>query len=551
MAPRHSIMGSSVEFIWLLAVVSCFKFLLVPAYRSTDFEVHRHWLAITHSLPISKWYVDETSEWTLDYPPLFAWLERGLSMLGAVVDPRMVDLQGGLNYASPVTILFQRATVVALDSVLFFGTYRFCRGMAEGKRRLAMAAVLLCPGLLMVDHVHFQYNGFLLGLLLLSLSLLQEGADWAGGVVFAALVCTKHLFAVAGPFYLVYLLRHHCWGGPWGLRPLRLLLLGSSVLSMVLLAFGPFALLGQMGQVMARLFPFGRGLCHAYWAPNVWSLYNVADKALALLFRATGAPVPPASAAFTGGLVGDASPYSVLPHVTPAATMLLVLLSMMPCLAATWRNPRPQEVARGVAHVFMCGFMLGWHVHEKAALHFVVPLALLCADSRQLARQFVFLSTVANYSLFPLLFEPKEYPIKVLLLLLYTIGLWTALSQHFGQDLEGHQPPSKLREIEKRSRKLALAAHEGNAPAPVGSSEGEAELRDSECRQRAPSLMTGWKLLYLCGLVVNEVYGQFLHRLIWRGRLPFLPLLLTSVYCAAGISYAWFSQLTHFLYRSK
>ncbi|VFQ69975.1 unnamed protein product [Cuscuta campestris] len=497
------------EVVWFSLVASAIKLLLIPAYHSTDFEVHRNWLAITHSLPLSQWYADETSPWTLDYPPFFAYFERLLSFFAAQIDPTMVDLRRGLDYKSPATVLFQRLSVTVSDSVLIYAIYRLTRKLDPRERIMIWVLVIWSPGLIIVDHLHFQYNGFLLGLLLLSLSALEEGRDLLGGFFFAVLLCFKHLFAVAAPVYFVYLLRHYCWGG-WFKGFGRLALMGSIVIAVFAAAFGPFVYYGQIQQVLNRMFPFGRGLCHAYWAPNFWVFYIVLDKVVAFILVKLGFTIQAPAASFTGGLVGDSSPFAVLPMVTPLMTFGMVLLALIPSLIKAWKDPKPGMITRWVAYAYSCGFMFGWHVHEKASLHFVIPLAVVALKSMEDAKHYFFLSIVSCYSLFPLLFEAQEYPIKVLLLLLHAVLAWLGFSSYFNNNAS---------EAASKSDKRSIAS--GNACFHIGFL-GKA---------------------YLSGLFAVEAWGLLFHPLILGERLPFLPLMMISIYCSLGMLYSWMWQL--------
>ncbi|XP_031582566.2 probable dolichyl pyrophosphate Glc1Man9GlcNAc2 alpha-1,3-glucosyltransferase isoform X1 [Oreochromis aureus] len=512
--------ADSCSWFPALAVgVSLLKCFFISAYRSTDFEVHRNWLAITHSLPVSRWYYENTSEWTLDYPPLFAWFELGLSQVARRFDANMLQVEN-LNYASPATVLFQRLSVIVTDVVFIYAARECCRCVREPKgsrdvlsRPSFVLAVLLLWnfGLLVVDHIHFQYNGFLFGFLLLSVAKHLQSQHLQGALLFAFLLNLKHIYLYVAPAYGVYLLRSYCFAQDnkdgsvrWSsFSPLRLLALGAIVTSVCALSFGPFIAMGQLPQVLSRLFPFKRGLCHAYWAPNIWALYNVLDKSLAVLGirlkLLEEAELPRAS--MTGGLVQEFE-HSVLPSVTPTVTLVCTLLSILPAVASIWLRPHgAQGFLRCLLLCALGCFMFGWHVHEKAILIAILPLSILAVESREDAGIFLILTTTGHYSLFPLLFTPAELPIKVALMLMFTIFSFTAL------------------------RKLH-------------SSQG--------------SLLHPLEVIYLLGLVAVAIACEVVFPLSpWQQRLPFLPLLVTSVYCAVGVCYAFLRLYASLLLRRE
>uniref|UniRef100_W5MFN4 Alpha-1,3-glucosyltransferase n=1 Tax=Lepisosteus oculatus TaxID=7918 RepID=W5MFN4_LEPOC len=412
-------------FLTLAAGISLLKGLLINTYHSTDFEVHRNWLAITHSLPLSLWYYEDTSEWTLDYPPLFAWFEFGLSHIAKFFDKEMLVVQN-LNYASSATIIFQRLSVIFTDIVFIYAVKEWCqcvRGI-KGPRDLwlkpgfVLAVLLLWNfGLIVVDRIRTINHDQLTTIHLLT--YLKKCSEHTVIQFFCVQILRmKRIFNRKYIFlYIAYFLFIDGSVKWRSLSFARLAVLGTIVCSVFALSFGHFLKKGQLPQVLSRLFPFKRGLCHAYWAPNFWALYNVLDKTLSVLGTA-------------------------LFHLTA------LLQKDTVCIVCT---------VKGWFNVLFCFFRIMY--------------------------------IEISFSAFQLRSCFAELPIKILLMLMFTLYSLTSLKVLF---------------------------------------------------RREGCLLNSIEAAYLAGLVPLEIFCELVYPMtVWKQSLPFIPLLLTSVYCALGVTYSF------------
>jgi alpha-1,3-glucosyltransferase len=521
----------------------------MPAYRSTDFDVHRNWLAITRHLPVKEWYYDNvngTTVHTLDYPPMFAFWEYAISnnpLTQYLVDVNMLDerclqlLPDTDNAPSIACVTFHRSTVIISDIVLWWGAWVVSTsGSVDGTTQIMQLSTfptsflltVFHPGLLWLDHVHFQYNGILFGIFLASLGYLMQAnnnsnspdqrkyhtSHWKAAILFALLLTMKHLFLTLAPFYFVYLLRRYCLQKvpttvsqqqqqehnnktsppPPQLQPLHLVTLGMFTGITLLVPFLLF--LKQMPQLLSRLFPFGRGLVHNYWAANVWALYSLVEKVM--------------------GMVGVSS----LPSVPASVCAVLLLLSLLPGLYwGAWKaavEHDNQRLVLAVVYSAMSSFQLGFHVHEKAILNAVIPMVfLICSTSSGIPETgggskdgsgqlhdkkrmavlrviFIQMTALGLLGIFPLLFRSVELPLKLVSYVAYMVLCYHVLLE---------QDETVLQSLGRRRIQIELY----------------------------PFAAMCMGIIVVLEFVPMRLYGK----------LEFLPLLFTSVGCSVGLIVCW------------
>ena len=402
-------------------------------------------MEITTHLPISQWYFHDLEWWGLDYPPLTAYHSWALGKIGALINPEWFALFTSRGSDDPTLKIFMRATVIVSEyltyipaAVVFVRRYSRFSGVSSWTASLALVAILMQPSTILIDHVHFQYNTVMLGLVLATMaSFLAERYKWSA-VFFVGALMFKQMALYYAFTVFAYLLGrcffpHIKLTRLFGIALVTLATYAVIVLPLVIGTLydsyrgvtsrpdldGPpaplpifpwvtkfidtnsfyYPVVEVLVQVLHRVFPFSRGLFEDKVA-NFWCALNVVLKIRNY-------------------------PAALLQKAALGAT----LLSILPPNIIIFLRPRKTTMPLAFAATAWGFFLFSWQVHEKSVLLPLMPMTLLLAGKHGMNREIRswvgFANILGAWTMFPLLHRVDlRIPYAVLTLLwAYLLGL--------------------------------------------------------------------------------------------------------------------------------
>ncbi|XP_050023594.2 dolichyl pyrophosphate Man9GlcNAc2 alpha-1,3-glucosyltransferase [Dermacentor andersoni] len=348
-----------------------------------DYEAQRHWQEVTVNLPVTKWYENSTDNdllyWGLDYPPLTAYHSWLCGKVAEVINGSWVALSTSRGTESYDHKLFMRYTVLAADVLVYFPAVLFFWNSLWSPVRMkprdvaiASTLTLIVPGLVLIDHGHFQYNCVSLGLALAAVAFVERESPLLSAVAFSLALNYKQMALYYAIPFFCYLLG--CCFQQRGLGyKLRLFLgLALAVSATFGVCWAPY--LGSPDralQVVRRLFPLDRGLFEDKVA-NIWCTLSIVIK-LKNLYSPT-----------------------VLALVSGLVTLGTASISAVDVLL----RPMPERFRFSLINCSLAFFLCSYQVHEKTILFPALAFYLILHKHPGLV---VWFSTVATFSMFPLL----------------------------------------------------------------------------------------------------------------------------------------------------
>ncbi|KAF5828838.1 ALG6, ALG8 glycosyltransferase family-domain-containing protein [Dunaliella salina] len=362
-----------------------------------DYEAQRHWMEVAIHLPPSEWYAESefmnSSYWPLDYPPLSGYQSFIHGKWLQAFEPGAVALLRSHGYETASSKLLMRLTVLASDLLISFPAALVCVHILYGReasssRVFALAATLLNPAALIIDHGHFQYNCISLGLTIAAAAAIIGQAHVVGSVLFCLALSHKQMTLYYAPAFFAHLLGN-CLQRPTAAGKVGgVLKLGTAVILAFAVAWYPWTSDSPQAvvQVLRRIFPLRRGLYEDYVA-NFWCATSVAIKWKQLVHDAAMAPLCAA----------------------------ITLAAAVPSMAQQILAPSPKGLLLAMANSGFAFFMFSYQVHEKSVLLPLLPVTLLAGYLPTACLWFV---PAAMVSMYPLLKrDGLSLPYAALLLL--------------------------------------------------------------------------------------------------------------------------------------
>jgi len=364
-----------------------------------DYEAQRHWMEITHHLPVDKWYVqgadNDLQYWGLDYPPLTAYHSKLCGYFSNLLNSDWVALNTSRGYESYEHKLFMRYSVVAVDVFIYMTSITLVVTSLLAKANdfeKAMGVLLLLsyPGLILIDHGHFQYNCVSLGFTAFSIYFILKSYHSVASLFFVLALNYKQMSLYHSFPFFFYLLGVSYHQNTWFKSLWKLMGIGMTVVATFLLCWLPFLLnIEDSLYVLERLFPFNRGLFEDKVA-NVWCALSVVIKLKNILQQ---------------------------PQIIKLC-LGSTLLACLPSCIDVLRYPTKKKFLYSLINCSLAFFLFSYQVHEKSILIVVLPVLLVVFDEPLIT---IWFSVISTFSMYPLLERDGQSMSYIALTLIYLV----------------------------------------------------------------------------------------------------------------------------------